>query len=115
MVKYSGDRLDLVFAALGDPTRRAIVERLARGTMTVGEIAAGFSMSAPAISKHVKILERSGIITREIVGRVHHCRVQPRCMRAAGSWLEAQQRFWNAALDRLAQELCNDPKGKSKR
>jgi DNA-binding transcriptional ArsR family regulator len=98
--------VDEVFAALGDPTRRRIVERLARGSLTVGEIAAGFAMSAPAITKHVKVLERTGVIARDIVGRVHHCRLQPRAIRAAGSWIESQERFWNGALDRLADELA---------
>jgi DNA-binding transcriptional ArsR family regulator len=97
--------LDDVFSALGDPTRRRIVERLARGTLTVGQIASGFSMSAPAISKHLKVLESSGVVAREVVGRVHHCRLEPNVMRAAGSWLAKQERFWNAALDRLEIEL----------
>jgi DNA-binding transcriptional ArsR family regulator len=113
MVKYAAN-LDRVFAALGDPTRRRIVERLSRRSLTVGEIAAGFSMSAPAITKHVKVLERSGVIARDVVGRVHHCRLQPRVIRFAGSWLEAQERFWNAALDRLADDLAKDPKRKRK-
>ena len=81
----------------------------------MGEIAAGFSMSAPAITKHVKVLERSGVIERDVVGRVHHCRLRPRAMRAAGSWLEAQERFWNAALNRLADELTKDSKERRKR
>jgi DNA-binding transcriptional ArsR family regulator len=106
--------LDQVFAALGDPTRRRIVERLARGSLTVGEIASGFPMSAPAISKHLKILERSGVLAREVVGRVHHCRLEPHIMRAAGSWLEKQERFWNAALDRLDIELSTAPQRKKK-
>jgi DNA-binding transcriptional ArsR family regulator len=113
MVNYFGNP-DRVFAALGDPTRRRIVERLARGSLTVGEIAAGFSMSAPAITKHVKVLERSGVLVRDIVGRVHHCRLQPRAMRAAGSWIQAQERFWNAALDRLEDVLAKDSKRKRK-
>jgi DNA-binding transcriptional ArsR family regulator len=104
MVKYSED-LDRVFAALGDPTRRRIVERLARGSLTVGEIASGFSMSAPAVSKHLKILERSGLLRRKVLGRVHTCRLEPASMHAAVSWIEAQERFWNAALDRLGEEL----------
>jgi DNA-binding transcriptional ArsR family regulator len=97
--------LDEVFSALGDPTRRRIVERLARGSLTVGQIASGFAISAPAITKHLKILERSGVVAREVVGRVHHCRLEPKVMRAAGSWLVKQERFWNAALDRLEIEL----------
>ena len=113
MVKYATN-VERVFAALGDPTRRRIVERLARGSLTVGEIAAGFSISAPAITKHVKVLERSGVIARDVVGRVHHCRLRPQAMHAAESWLQAQERFWNAAFDRLEQELSTPPKGTKK-
>jgi DNA-binding transcriptional ArsR family regulator len=104
--------LDQVFSALGDPTRRRIVERLASGSLTVGQIASGFPISAPAITKHLKILERSGVVAREIVGRVHHCRLEPKVMRAVGSWLDKQERFWNAALDRLEIELSRTPKRK---
>jgi DNA-binding transcriptional ArsR family regulator len=105
-------KLDEVFSALGDPTRRRIVERLARGSLTVGQIASGFSISAPAITKHLKILERSGVVAREVVGRTHHCRLEPTVMRAAGSWLDKQERFWNAALDRLEIELSGTPQRK---
>jgi DNA-binding transcriptional ArsR family regulator len=104
-VVKSSASLDLVFTALGDPTRRRIIERLARGSLTVGEIASGFDMSAPAISKHLKVLERSGMLKREVDGRVHHLRLEPAGMHAAAAWIESQERFWNAALDRLAAEL----------
>jgi DNA-binding transcriptional ArsR family regulator len=104
MVNDQG-RLDAVFSALGDPTRRRIVERLARRPLTVGEIASGFSISQPAISKHVKILEEAGLLTREVVGRIHHCRLAPKAMRVAASWLDKQQRYWDAALDNLSDYL----------
>lgn len=97
--------LDSIFSALSDPTRRRIVERLARGELTAGEIAAGFSLSQPAISKHLKVLERSGLLKRTIVGREHRCRLAPRTMRDAAEWLERQQRFWNQALDNLEDYL----------
>lgn len=93
--------LDAVFAALSDPTRRRIVERLAHRRLTVGEIASEFSVSQPAISKHLKVLERSGLLEREVDGRVHHCRLDPQAMQAASSWIEEQRRFWNAAFERL--------------
>lgn len=93
--------LDSVFSALGDPTRRRIVERLARGRQTISEVSTGFAMSQPAISKHVKILEQSGLVQREIAGRVHHLRLSPKAMRAASSWIETQRKYWNATLDRL--------------
>lgn len=98
-------RLDAVFSALGDPTRRRIVERLARGGLTVGEIASGFPISQPAISKHVKILEEAGLLARVVVGRVHHCRLVPKTMRVATTWLDRQQRYWDAALDNLSDYL----------
>jgi DNA-binding transcriptional ArsR family regulator len=93
--------LDSVFAALSDPTRRRIVERLAHRRLTVGEIASEFSMSQPAISKHLKVLERSGLLEREIDGRVHHCRLDPKAMQKASTWIEEQRRYWNAAFERL--------------
>lgn len=102
--------LDSVFSALGDPTRRQIVERLARGPLTISEAAAGFPMSQPAISKHVKILEQSGLIQRHVSGRVHHLHLAPEAMQAASSWIGAQQKFWNAALDRLETYLAATPK-----
>lgn len=101
MVKHS-EKLDEVFGALADPTRRHIVERLARtDQLTAGAIAADFAISLPAVSKHLKVLERCGLLRRKIVGREHHCRLNPRAMRAAADWLEAQERFWNAGFDKL--------------
>lgn len=97
--------LDLVFAALSDPTRRRIVERLARKRLTIGEIAAEFPMSQPAISKHVRVLEHSGLLHREIDGRTHYCTLSPHAMDAASKWMERQRRFWNATLDRLGKVL----------
>jgi DNA-binding transcriptional ArsR family regulator len=99
-------RLEAVFAALADPTRRRIVERLARRSLTVGEIAEGFAISQPGISKHVRILETAGLIERTIVGRVHYCALSPRAMEEAARWLEKQRAFWNKALDRLEVVLA---------
>ncbi len=93
--------LNAIFAALGDPTRRRIVERLARGRLTVGEIASEFAVSQPAISKHLKVLERCGLLTREIDGRVHHCSLDPVAMQSASTWLDEQRRFWKGAFERL--------------
>jgi len=105
MVKHS-KTLDDVFAALSDPTRRHIVERLARtDQLTAGAIAADFAISLPAVSKHLKVLERCGLLRRKIVGREHHCRLNPRAMRTAADWLEAQERFWNAGFDKLDELL----------
>jgi DNA-binding transcriptional ArsR family regulator len=114
VVNYS-PRLDSVFFALADPTRRRIVERLARGGLTVGALAAEFPISQPAISKHIKVLEASGLLAREIRGREHHCRLEPAAMRAATTWLDTQQRYWNAALDRLDDLLIRTSTRKKKR
>lgn len=107
--------LDQVFAALADPTRRRIVERLARGRMTVGEIAGLFPISQPAISKHVRVLEESRILQREIVGRTHYCTLSPDAMREAMRWFERQRTYWNAALDRLESVLSKPSKRSKKR
>jgi len=104
MVNNPG-KLDAVFAALADPTRRRIVERLAQGPLTVGEIAAGFSISQPAISRHVRLLEESGVLHRQVVGRVHRCTLSPDAMHVASGWIDTQVRFWNGVLDRLSEVL----------
>ncbi|MBV8246117.1 MAG: winged helix-turn-helix transcriptional regulator [Candidatus Eremiobacteraeota bacterium] len=106
MVNYNR-RLDDVFGALADPTRRRIVERLARGEMTVGEIAAGFALSQPAISKHVKVLERSQLIARSVEGRVHRVRLQSKALLQASGWLDAQRAFWESRLDSLGHFLAH--------
>ena len=106
--------LDSVFSALGDPTRRRIVERLARGRMTISDVAAGIPISQPAISKHVKTLEQSGLIRREISGRVHYLELAPETMDAATSWIERQRRYWNAALDKLDAYLKAEKDTKQK-
>ncbi|MDP9018317.1 MAG: metalloregulator ArsR/SmtB family transcription factor [Candidatus Eremiobacteraeota bacterium] len=100
MVTYSTN-LDSIFFALADPTRRRIVEKLARKRLTVNEIAAGFQMSRPAVSKHLKVLEGCGILAREIVGREHHCRIDPKAIRAASSWFLRHERHWKSVLNSL--------------
>ena len=87
MVNISLD-LDSVFSALSDPTRRAILARLALGPSTVMELAKPFEMSLPAVSKHLKVLERTGLLAREIDGRVHHCQLMAVPMEGAASWME---------------------------
>jgi DNA-binding transcriptional ArsR family regulator len=114
MVKHSV-ALDGVFSALSDPTRRNIVERLALGELTAGEIAASFPISQPAISKHLKVLERCGLLKRTIVGREHRCRLAPRAMRSAAAWLETQERFWNRSFDRLDDYFARTSEGKKTR
>lgn len=114
MVNRPGD-LDAVFSALSDPTRRRIVERLARRSLTVGEIASGFAISQPAISKHVRVLEESGLLKREIEGRVHRCSLSPDAMQVASSWLERQRKYWNSALDRLDAYLTKTSERKKRK
>ena len=114
MVNSSGN-LDAVFSALGDPTRRRIVERLARGPLSAGDIASGFSISQPAISRHLRVLEVSGLLERRIEGRVHRCALSPAAMQSASSWIDKQRSFWNATLDRLDDLLADPPKRKKKK
>ena len=113
MVKYIDNALDRTFAAVADPTRRAILARLALGEASVGELAAPFSVSAPAISKHLKVLERAGLVAREKHGRVHRCRFDPAPMREAAAWIERTRQFWEDRLDALEtylQRLKEDDK-----
>jgi len=111
MVNSPG-KLDAVFAALSDPTRRRIVERLAYGSLTIGEIATEFPISQPAISRHVRVLEDSGLLARRVVGRVHHCTLAPDAMNEAAGWIERQTAFWNGVLDRLGDVLDEPPERK---
>jgi DNA-binding transcriptional ArsR family regulator len=97
--------LDSTFAALADPTRRAILERLASGEMTVSELAAPFAMSGPAISKHLKVLERAGLIARGRDAQWRPCRLKPAPLKDAADWLEHYRRFWEESLDRLDDYL----------
>jgi len=112
MVKQSR-ALDDVFGALSDPVRRHIVERLTRGELTAGAIAADFSISQPAVSKHLKVLERCGLVKRTIVGREHHLRLAPRSLQTAARWLERQHAFWNASFDRLDELLVQTPESET--
>jgi DNA-binding transcriptional ArsR family regulator len=99
------DRLNRVFAALSDPTRRAIVARLERGEITVGELAAPFDMSRPAISKHLDVLEEAGLVRRIRLGRENWCRLQPTQLRAIDRWVSRYRLYWTEQLDVLADYL----------
>jgi DNA-binding transcriptional ArsR family regulator len=109
MVNYSAV-LDKTFGALSDPTRRAMIQRLARGESTVTELAQPFDMSLPAISKHVRILEQAGILVRRKTGRTFHCRLQPRPLEDATQWVERHRMFWEKQLDSLAAFLADTKK-----
>src|SRR5258708_1228406 len=95
------DRLSTTFAALSDPTRRAILARLIQGEITVNELAEPFDMSLPAISRHLKVLERAGLISRGREAQWRPCRLDAAPMRDAVDWLEQYRRFWEQSLDRL--------------
>jgi DNA-binding transcriptional ArsR family regulator len=99
------DLLSSVFAALADPTRRAILARLASGEATVTELAAPFEMSLPAVSKHLKVLERAGLIVRGRSAQWRPCRLEPAPLRDADAWLETYRRFWEGGFDRLDEHL----------
>ena len=99
------DRLSSTFAALADPTRRAILARLALGETSVLKLAEPFDMSLPAISKHLKVLERAGLITRTRDAQMRPCRIDVRALREADDWLEEYRRLWEERLDRLDDYL----------
>jgi len=116
----SPDRLDVTFAALADPTRRAILARLAKGDASVMELAEPFAMSQPAISKHLKVLERAGLISRGRDAQRRPCRLEAKPLAEANRWLEAYRRYWEGnfqSLDALLDEMkAGDKKrGRAKR
>lgn len=106
MVNYSSPTLDRTFSALSDPTRRAILARLAQGEASVTELAAPFDVSLPAVSKHLRVLEQSGLMRRHKEGRVHHCRLVAGPLQDAAEWLAFYERFWEGKLDALADYLA---------
>lgn len=109
----SPDRLSRTFSALADPTRRAILHRLAKGETSVSELAAPFDMSLPAISKHLKVLERTGLITRSRDAQVRPCRLDAAPLREAAGWLEYYRQFFEQSFDRL-EEYLQDLQSKDK-
>jgi DNA-binding transcriptional ArsR family regulator len=114
MVEYqSGSnrgRLDRVYGAIADPTRRAILNRLARGDVNVGALANEFPISFNGVSKHVKVLEQAGLVRRRIQGREHWLRLRPQPLREASRWLEHYREFWETRLDALEDFLGKTPK-----
>jgi DNA-binding transcriptional ArsR family regulator len=99
------DHLSATFSALADPTRRAILARLALGETSVSELAEPFDMSLPAVSKHLKVLEHAGLITRSREAQWRPCKIEPEALRGVDSWLEDYRRLWNERLDRLDDYL----------
>jgi DNA-binding transcriptional ArsR family regulator len=101
MVELQPAQLDAVFHALADPTRRAMLRRLTRAPLSVGELAAPHAMSLAAASKHIKALERAGLVRRHVQGRTHLCRLETRPLEGADDWLAFYRRFWTEQFDRL--------------
>lgn len=101
----AGAPLDLMFHALSDPSRRSMVERLSRGPASVSELAQPLSMSLPAVVQHLQVLESSGLVRSEKVGRVRTVRLEPQALRAAEQWLADRRTLWERRLDRLGEFL----------
>jgi DNA-binding transcriptional ArsR family regulator len=108
----TAEQLDTTFAALADPTRRAILARLVDGDATVTELAEPFAVSLPAISKHLKVLERAGLITRGRAAQYRPCRLEPQPLGEAAGWLENYRLLWEGSFDRLDDHLRQIQKGR---
>src|ERR1700693_4478068 len=104
--------LDLTFSALADPTRRAILTRLAQGEATVGQLAEPFDISPPAISRHLKVLEEASLISNERQGKHRRCRLKPGALASAGEWIAFHRRVWSGRFERLTAHLKRPAKGK---
>ena len=113
MVEFQTPRMNAVFHALGDATRRQMLRALADGERTVGELAKPFAMSLAAASKHIRVLEGAGLIRREVLGRTHVCRLDPGPLASAHEWLGFYERFWTGRLDLLEQLLRDEDVAKS--
>jgi DNA-binding transcriptional ArsR family regulator len=105
MVKCSSRILDRTFAALADPTRRRMLEHLSHGDLCVTDLARPYSMSLPAVSKHLRVLEKAGLVRRRRTGRVHSLKLQTEPMKQANAWIEEYRKFWEGSLDRLDEYL----------
>ncbi|MEO3430655.1 metalloregulator ArsR/SmtB family transcription factor [Pelagibius sp. CAU 1746] len=105
MVEHKTDSLDAIFHALADPTRRAMLESLSRDARSVGELAAPFDISLAAASKHIKVLERAGLVDRSVQGRTHLCRLNAGPMHAGMEWMRHYEKLWSARLDVLEDLL----------
>ena len=102
--------LDSVFRALADPTRRAVIQQLGQGPASVSELAKPFNMALPSFMKHIGVLEESGLIGSEKIGRVRRCKIEPEKMAIAQAWLEEQSALWEERLDRFEAHLKNAKK-----
>lgn len=107
--------LDRMFHALADPTRRAMVERLSRGPTSVSELAQPLAMSLPAVVQHLQVLQASGLVRSEKIGRVRTCRLEPKALRTAEHWISARRTQWERRLDRLGDYLARHPETPTQR
>lgn len=119
MVEFEPRNLDAVFGALADPTRRAMLQRLSQGEQSVGELAAPFDMSLAAASKHIRVLERAGLVRRKVLGRTHLCSLDVQPMHGGLEWMRHYEQFWNRRLDDLehamrAEDESGDGPGQSR-
>jgi DNA-binding transcriptional ArsR family regulator len=114
MVRLAERRLDEVYSAIADPTRRAILSTLAGGEESVGSLAERFPISFNGVSKHVKVLERAGLVQRRVRGREHHIRLRAEPLREAARWLEHYRAFWEDRLDALEDFLTNPTAGRKR-
>src|SRR6202040_2452764 len=115
MVNYSPKTLNRTFAALADPTRRRILAHLAGGDRCVTDLAKPHSMSLPAISKHLRVLEKAGLLRRRRYGRVHEMKLEAKPLKQAARWVEEYRKFWEGSLDRLADYLEKTNKAADKK
>ena len=102
------DHLDLVFTALANRTRRELLARLGQSPAKITDLAAPYEMSLPAVSKHVRVLERAGLVTRELDGRVHQCSLDPKPLQEAEEWLAHYREFWTQSLESLARHIAEE-------
>lgn len=110
MVNIQSSELDLLFYALSDPTRRAILSMLNEGSSTIGTLAEPFKMSLAAISKHIKILEKANLLSRKKTGRIHECSLNPAALRSAEECIQFYTKFWNDHLDTFVENLESETK-----
>jgi DNA-binding transcriptional ArsR family regulator len=108
-------QLDRMFQALADPARRGMLERLSRGPASVSELAAPLDMSLPSVMQHLQLLEASGLVSSEKVGRVRTCRIEPAALRAAEQWIAARRSSWEKRFDRLGAFLAAEPSPRKKK
>ncbi len=114
MVKRHDEQLNRIFGALSDPTRRAILERLAQGERCVGELVEPLSISGPAVSRHLRVLERAGLLERTKTGRMRVCKFQPQPLDNATAWIEKHRAFWDDKFDALTRYFEQTDEKKSK-